>query len=163
MKGARIGTTVLVGLVSTAVCWVLLDTWTGQGNDGPPLPWTAVFGTLALLLVVIAAGLPMRRWQQTDPSARSGMKRPIDPLVAARTAVLAKAAAYGGALILGWYVSQGLILLPDLLGDRLTRFIMAAVASLAAVGLSVAGFVVQRWCRVPPDDDDTNSEDDARL
>ena len=40
---------------------------------------------------------------------------------------------------------------------------MAAVASLAAVGLSVAGFVVQRWCRVPPDDDDTNSEDDARL
>ncbi|GLY13349.1 hypothetical protein Kisp01_03650 [Kineosporia sp. NBRC 101677] len=154
MKGARIGTTLLIGLASTAVCWVLLDTWTGQGHAAPPLPWTAVFGTVALVLVVIAAGLPMRRWQRTAPADRSGVRRPIDPLVAARTAVLAKAAAYGGALILGWYLSQGLVLLPDLLGDRLTRFVIALVAAVAAAALSVAGFVVQRWCRVPPDDDE---------
>jgi len=159
MKAARIGTTVLIGVVSTAICWVLLDTWTGQGNEAPPLPWTAVFGTVALLLVVIAAGLPMRRWQRTDPSDRGGVRRGIDPLVAARTAVLAKAAAYGGALILGWYLSQGLILLPDLLGDRTSRFVIALIAAAAAVALSVAGFVVQRWCRVPPDDDDSNGDD----
>ena len=159
MKGARIGTTLLIALASTAVCWVLLDTWTGQGREAPPLPWTAVFGTVALVLVVIAAGLPMRRWQRTPPADRSGVRRPIDPLVAARTAVLAKAAAYGGALILGWYLSQGLVLLPDLLGDRLTRFVIALVAAAAAAALSVAGFVVQRWCRVPPDDDEKSDPD----
>jgi len=160
MRPARIGRTLLTALASTAVCWVLLDTWTGQGRTAPPLPWTSVFGTLALVLVVVAAGLPMRRWQRTDPAERSGMRRPIDPLVAARTAVLAKAAAYGGALILGWYLGQGLILLPDLLGDRRIRFVTAMVAAVCAVALSVVGFVVQRWCRVPPDDD--SSEDDGQ-
>nr|WP_269329483.1 DUF3180 domain-containing protein [Kineosporia babensis] len=144
----------MIGVVSTAVCWVLLDTWTGQGHQAPPLPWTAVAGLVVLVLVMIAAGLPMRRWQRTAPAERSGVRRPIDPLVAARTAVLAKAAAYGGALILGWYLGQGLVLLPDLLGDRLTRFVTALVAAAGALALSVAGFVVQRWCRVPPDDED---------
>ncbi|MBT0767704.1 DUF3180 domain-containing protein [Kineosporia sp. J2-2] len=156
MRGARIGPTVLAAVASTVICWVLLDAWTGQGNTAPPLPWTALFAMVALVLVVIAAGLPMRRWQRTDPSARQTMK-PIDPMVAARTAVLAKAAAYGGAVILGWYLSQGLILLPDLVGDRRTRFFTALVAALAALALTVAGFLVQRWCRVPPDDDEKSS------
>ncbi|GLY27547.1 DUF3180 domain-containing protein [Kineosporia sp. NBRC 101731] len=154
MRGARISTTLLIGVVSSVVCWVLLDSWTGQGNTAPPLSWTAVFGTVALVVVVIAAGLPMRRWQRTVPGERVGMKRRIDPLVAARTAVLAKAAAYGGALILGWYLGQALILLPDLVGDRLGRFVLAMIAAGSAVALSAAGFVVQRWCRVPPDDDE---------
>lgn len=158
MKGAGFGSALLTAVASTAVCWVLLDAWTGQGQLAPPLPWTAVFGTLALVLVVIAAGLPMRRWQRTDPAERAGMPRPIDPLVAARTAVLAKAAVYGGALILGWYLGQGLILLPDLLGDRRTRFVIAMIAAVCALALSGAGFLVQRWCRVPPDDSGTDDD-----
>jgi hypothetical protein len=45
----------------------------------------------------------------------------VDALVAARTVVLAKAAAYGGGLLAGWYVGQGLALLPDLVEVRRTR------------------------------------------
>jgi uncharacterized protein DUF3180 len=148
MKPARVGTTLLIGLVSVAVCWVVLDIWTGSGGNPLPLSWTAVAGTLALVVVVIAAGLPVRRW------VRGRRDRAIDPLVAARTAVLAKASAYGGAALVGWYLSQALLLLPDLVGARQGRFITALVAAAAAAGVSVAGFVVQRWCRIPPDDDE---------
>jgi hypothetical protein len=79
--------------------------------------------------------------------------------------VLAKAAAYGGSLLAGWYVAQALALAPDLMGERLTRLILAIVAAVFAVGIAIAGLVVQRWCRVPPSDSDSlgdrDRDDDA--
>jgi hypothetical protein len=149
MTPAKIPTSLLVALVSVAVSWVGLDIWTGSGGNPLPLSWSAVIGTVALVVVVIAAGLPVRRW------VKGARDRALNPLVAARTAVLAKASAYGGAALVGWYLSQGLLILPDLVGERRERFIIALVASGAAAGVSVAGFVVQHWCRIPPDDDET--------
>jgi hypothetical protein len=154
---ARVLTAVLVGLVSLAVCWVALDLWTSGGGNAPPLPWSAVIGTVALVLVVLAAGLPVRNWM------RGKRDRALDPLVAARTAVLAKTAAYGGAVMIGWYVGQALVVLPDLVGDRRQRFYVGLVAAVAALALSVVGFIVQRWCRLPPDDDDTEDPRDPDL
>jgi hypothetical protein len=149
MTPARVVPALLVALVSVTICWVVLDIWTGSGGNPLPLSWPAVVGTVALVAVVIAAGLPVRKW------VHGRRDRALDPLVAARTAVLAKASAYGGAALVGWYLSQALLILPDLVGARRERFIVALLAALAAVGVSVAGFVVQHWCRIPPDDDDT--------
>jgi hypothetical protein len=157
MRPARILTAVLVALVSVAVFWVGLDLWTGSGRSAPPLPWSAVIGTAALVLVVIAAGLPVRNWMHGNRD------RALDPLVAARTAVLAKTAAYAGAVILGWYLGQALVLLPDLVGERRNRFIVGLIAAVAALALSVSGFVVQRWCRLPPDDEDRDGPRDPDL
>lgn len=154
MTPARVVTALLAALVSVAVSWVVLDTWTGSGGNPLPLSWSAVVGTLALVVVVVAAGLPVRRW------VRGRRTRALDPLVAARTAVLSKAAAYGGAVLTGWYASQALLVLPDLVGVRRERFVIALVATGAAVAVSVAGFVVQHWCRIPPDDDDTPGPQD---
>lgn len=148
MRPARAGTAVVVALVVAALGWVALDLWTGNGGTYVPLPWTAVAGTAALAVAVVAAGLPVRRWVD------GRRDRPLDPLVAARTVVLAKAAAYGGAVLAGWYAAQALVIVPDLVGARRTRFVLAVLAVLAAVAVCVAGFVVQRWCRVPPEDDD---------
>lgn len=156
MTPARVVTALLIALVSVTVCWVGLDLWIDSGRDPLPLSWPAVVGTLALVVVVIAAGLPVRRW------VRGQRDRALDPLVAARTAVLAKASAYGGAALVGWYLGQGLLILPDLVGARRERFIVALVAAAAAVGVSVAGFVVQRWCRIPPDDDTPGPQDPDR-
>jgi Protein of unknown function (DUF3180) len=156
MTPARILTAVLIALASTAICWVALDLWAGSGGNPPPLSWVAVFVVVALVLVVIAAGLPVRRWMHGQ------RERVLDPLVAARTAVLAKAAAYGGALIGGWYLSQAVLVLPDLVGARRQRFIIALVAAALAAGLSVAGFVVQRWCKIPPEGDSQGPEDPDR-
>jgi hypothetical protein len=154
---ARIVTALLVALVTAVVGWVALDTWTGSGGNPPLLPWAAVAGTAALVVVVIAAGLPVRRW------VRGRRDRALDPLVAARTAVLAKAAAYGGAVLAGWYLSQAVLVLPDLVGVRRDRFIVALVAVGAAIALSAAGFVVQHWCRIPPSDDDADVPKDSVL
>jgi hypothetical protein len=143
----------LIGLVATAASWFGLDTWESRGGLGPPLPWTAALGTLVLAAGVIAAGLPVRRW------VLGRRERALDPLTAARTVVLAKAAAYGGAALAGWYAGQGLVLLPELVEVRRTRLVVAGICALAAIVLMATGLVVQRWCRVPPSDDDGRDED----
>jgi hypothetical protein len=135
------GTTVVVG----AVLWVL----DGRGVSLPRLPWLAAAATAALAVVVLSAGLPVRRW------VRGGREQVLDPLVAMRTLVLAKSAAYGGGLLAGWFAAQGLVLLPDLVGDRRGRFLVAMLATAAAVAVSVAGLVVQSWCKLPPPPDDS--------
>ncbi|MFN0283456.1 MAG: DUF3180 family protein [Kineosporiaceae bacterium] len=148
MTPARVSTAAVLAVAVAALVWAGLGLWTRSGGTYLPLPWTAVAGTAALAVAVVAAGLPVRRW------VGGRRDRPLDPLVAARTVVLAKAAAYAGALLAGWYAAQGLVILPDLVGVRRTRFALAVAATLAAVAVSLAGFVVQRWCRVPPDDDE---------
>ena len=84
----------------------------------------------------------------------------MDPLVAARVAVLAKASAYAGGMLTGWYVAQAVALLTQLTSGRRDRLIVAAVTALACAGLAVAGLVAQRWCRLPPDDDETAAPGD---
>lgn len=146
MTPARPLAAALVGVLVGIVGWALLSSWSARGGEPPPLPWTAAGGTAALALAVVAAGRPVRRWVQGRRS------RPLDPLVAARIAVFAKAAVYGGAALGGWYAAQASLLLHDLVGERRTRLVIALSALAAAIALSVAGLVVQRWCRVPPDD-----------
>ena len=148
MPPARAGTVVLTAVLGTAVGWVALDVWEGSGRELPRLPWTAVAGTAALAIAVVSAGLPVRRW------VAGRRDRPLDPLTAARTVVFAKAAAYGGALLVGWYLAQALVIVPDVVGDRRTRLVLALVATAAAAAVAGAGLLVQRWCRVPPGDDD---------
>jgi hypothetical protein len=83
-------------------------------------------------------------------------KRPgLDPILAARTVVLATAAAYTGALLAGWYGGHGIAVIADL-GIEARREVMvgAVVAVVGAVTLAVAGLVAERWCEVPPPDDD---------
>jgi hypothetical protein len=148
MKPARPLPLVLLAGAVALFGWLLLDTWTRRGALPPPLPWTAPVGTVGLALAVLAAGLPVRRW------VRGGREHRMDPLLAARTAVFAKAGAYVGALLAGWYLAQAIDLLPDLVGTRRTRLVLALAAAAAAVVLAGAGLLVQRWCRVPPRDDE---------
>ena len=156
VRPARIRTAVSLAAGSLALGWTGLDWWARDGREPLPLPWTAVVGTAALAIAVVAAGLPVRRW------LRGGAPAPVNPLVAARTVVLAKAAAYGGAILAGWYGAQALEVIPDLVGARRTRFTLALLAAASAIAVSIAGLVVQQWCRVPPGDDDSRPTDHAQ-
>jgi len=151
-RPARVSTAVLLALVAALAGWICLDWWAGNGGEAPPIPWTAVVGTILLATAVVAAGLPVRRW------VRGVRDRVLDPLVAARTQVLAKSAAYGGAVLVGWYVAQAVAMLPDLVGSRTAHLVMAVLGALAAVGVVAAGLVVQQWCRIPPPDDEDAEE-----
>jgi hypothetical protein len=165
MIPARLRGVVLAAIAVGVAAWAVLGAL--QGVDGsPPLstPWTAPAGILILAGVILVAGLEVRRW------VAGRRERPLDPLVAARIAVLAKASAYTGGMLVGWYAAQAVVLLlPGLVGDRRGRFIISLVSALAAVALAVAGLLAQRWCRRPKDDEgqrtdgqNLDDEDDDR-
>jgi hypothetical protein len=54
------------------------------------------------------AGVPVQKMREGSAD------KPISPLRAARTLVLAQAAALAGSALVGWYAAQALLLLPDL-------------------------------------------------
>jgi Protein of unknown function (DUF3180) len=147
VKPARVTSAVLCALATAAVAWFVLDLWTRQGGRVLPLPWFAAVAIGLVAVVVAVLGWEVRR------SVRGQRSAPLDPLFAARVVVLAKAAVFGGAVLAGWYAAQGLVVLFNVSGLRRERLLVAGVTALAAVALSVAGFLAQRWCRLPDDDD----------
>src|SRR5690242_16389182 len=150
MTPTRVRVLVLVAAIATLLSLLLQRALRASGWDMPPVPWTAAIGLLLVACLVYSAALPVRRMLRGGPGAR-----PVDPLRAARAAVLGKATAYAGAVVLGWYLAQVLLLAPDLDVDaRQTQAIRAAVTALAALAAAVAGLLAERMCRVPPEGPD---------
>jgi polyferredoxin len=147
VRPARASSAVLVAAVVTAVSWFVLDLWTRQGGRPPPLPWFTAVAIAVVAAVVAVLGWEVRR------TVRGERSTPVDPLAAARVVVLAKAAVYGGAVFVGWYAGQALVLIPDVSVTRGERLLVAGITALAAAALAVAGLLAQRWCRLPPEDD----------
>lgn len=145
-------------LAAFAVATALLGglaTWWLQTAGRPllPLPWTTTVAMATAAIAVVVLGLPVRRWTAGDRS------KVLDPLRAARTVALAKAAAYAGALLTGWFFGTGLVLVRDLAIDpRRDRFILSMVCAVTGIVLCAAGLIVERWCRRPPDPQDDVDE-----
>jgi hypothetical protein len=150
MKPTRVRALLLLGAVCT-VLGLLLQRWLRvAGWAMPPVPWTAAVGLLLVACLVYSAALPVRRMLRGGRNAR-----PVDPLRAARAAVLGKATAYAGAVVTGWYAAQLLLLAPDLdIAARQSQGVRAAVTAAAAVAACLAGLLAERMCRVPPEDRD---------
>lgn len=149
MTPTRWTTPVAVALVTAVVGFALVGPLEMLGLSLTRLPWTAVAAVLLLAVAVLVLGWPVRRWN------RGHRDRPLDPLRAARTAVLGQASALAGAALLGWYLGQVVHLLPDVAFPLARQSVVSLlVAAGASALLLVAGLVVERWCRLPEDDDD---------
>ncbi len=145
--GVRVPTLVLVGVLAAGGGYLIGLAITRDGSLLPRPPW------LAGVLLVVMAGLvlwlarPVRRYLEGRATL------PLDPIQAARTVVLAQAAALTGAAAAGWFLGQLGVLLGDLSlvanQDRVLPFVLLFLASVA---LSVAGMVAQHWCRIEPPD-----------
>lgn len=139
--------------VVAVVGWPVLRALEANGVYLPMVPWLVDVAIVALAGGVFWLGWTVRAYQKGDRPSLDGLR-------AARTLVLAKAAALTGALLGGWYLAQVLLVLPDLAVEpRRDKAIAAAVAVVCAVGLSVVGLVVERFCQLPPSDgeeSDTN-------
>lgn len=127
----------------------------------PPLTiWTG----LSLLAVAIAeAGWAFYvRAKINDGQIGVGAGR-LHPLTVARSVVIAKASAWVGAIVAGWWIGVLVYLLPrrgDLrvAGEDTPG---AVVAALSAVALIVAAVWLQHCCKSPeepPDNGDTATE-----
>ena len=147
MTGTRPRTLVLLALGVAAVTWWVMRMLVGRGSATPPdVPWLVVAVELVIGAVVLSMGWAVRQYQR-------GERPTLDPVRAARTAVLAKASCYTGALLTGWYGGQALSLLTDAdVPGNGVRAAAAGVAVVGAVALTVAGLVVEHWCRIPPPD-----------
>lgn len=152
MRSIRVTNLVGIAVVVGAVSWVILDAMQRNGSDPLPVPWTAPAGLLVLVGLVLGAAREVSRW------VRGRRARPMNPLTAARIAVLASAAGTVGAVLTGWYAAQAVVVLRALVGERRGLFWTAAAAAVCAVLLAAAGLLGQQWCRRPPDGDDHEDE-----
>lgn len=149
MSRTKISVLALVAAVSLALTWGLLTLLERQGTHLGAVPWVVGPVLVVLAVVVLWMALAVRAYQR-------GRRPSLDPLRAARTAALAKAAALTGALLLGWYGGQLLLTLGRLqFESQQSRALAAGTAALCAIVLSVVGIIAERFCELPPPSDGT--------
>jgi hypothetical protein len=127
----------------------LLDGLAGRSVQVPvSAPATLAVFALSLLMWALLARPRLQR--------RPGTK-PLNPIVAARTAALAMAASRTGALVLGAYLGSAMGLLPrwNTGGgrDSVLASLITATCAAAVVGIALW---LERLCRVRDGDDEGN-------
>ncbi|TDK24688.1 DUF3180 domain-containing protein [Arthrobacter crusticola] len=148
MMSIRFSWLIGIGIVSGVVGWTV-NFWAGRnGYPTPSLHLSSLLTVALIIAVTLVFGVRVLRW-------RNGKRdRELNPILAARTVVLAQATAYAGALSLGWhagiFVDQlSLLAVRDTFGPAWgTLALMAGGIVMVVVGLVVEGF-----CRIPPEDE----------
>lgn len=147
MERTRVRTLVLLAVGATALGWLVVRVLGSQGVVLPAVPWAMVGVLVLIAAVVLGMGWSVRQYLR-------GKHPTLDPLRAARTAVLAKASCYTGALLAGWYAAQVVDVLGDLgIESQRDRALSAGLAVLGAVVLAAVGLLVEWFCRIPPPED----------
>jgi hypothetical protein len=116
----------------------------------PVLHLSSLATMAAVAVFTLVLGLRVRSW-------RNGKRdRELNPVLAARTLVLAQACAYAGALIIGWHAGI-LVDQLQLLAYRPGGPVLWQVLGMIGAGLVmvVVGLVVERFCKLPPDEPDS--------
>ena len=128
--------------------WLLVITADAFNLVPPEVSWSAPIGLiLAAALVGALAYITHQRIQVR--------RERIEPSRAVAFLVLGKASALAGALVAGGYLGFALMFLGrlDAAAPR-ERVIRSAVAIVAGIALCIAGWRLERACRVPRDDED---------
>lgn len=148
-EGLRISTVLVVTVAVAVLSWGVGRWWLAEGHPALQIGWIAGALLLGMAVVVVVAG--SRMWRM-----RRGRTH-VEPVVAARLLGLAQASALTGAITCGFYLGQAAALLPDRdFAGRGTLAVQHGVAALGALLLVVAGLLVQSWCRIDDEDDETD-------
>lgn len=148
----------VLGLAVLAAALAYVGLALGYGSL-PRLP-AGLPVSLGLLAVFVGAVSISTRERLAARFRRPGPRRitPLDPLAAARVAVLARAASLVGAFSTGLCAGGASWLLPRAgrLAAARQDAVVDVVGLVCAVALLVAGLYLERVCRAPepPDDDD---------
>jgi hypothetical protein len=149
VKPTRLPVLAVTLIVAAALTWSVVRFLYGSL---PLLPWTMVPSLLLLALGELYTAFVTRARIQRRPGTK-----PIEPLVAARLAALAKASAYGAAVLTGVFGGATIYLASSL--DKPTPrrdFFVSGGTALAAIALIAAALILEHACRVPkgPEDED---------
>lgn len=141
---------VVAALFGGLAGWLLVVTANAFDWIPPEVPWTAPSG---LILVAALVGALAYSTHQRIQVRREGM----EPSRAVAFLVLGKASALAGALVAGGYFAYALMFLTrlDAVAPR-DRVIRSGVAVLGGIALCITGWALERACKVPGDDDDSD-------
>jgi hypothetical protein len=141
---------VALAVLSAAVGWGVVRVVDAYLDRSLPVPWTA-----ALVMLVLAVALALwARGTRARLSGRPGTK-PMDPILAARSAALAMAASRTGSIVVGLYAGVAVALLPGWNVPYVRERVIVSAVTVLLAGLVVAAALwLERVCRVPPDASD---------
>jgi drug/metabolite transporter (DMT)-like permease len=137
-------------VISAAVGWGVSRLVDAYADRSLPVPWTA-----ALVMFLLALALAL--WARGTRARLTGQPgtKPMDPIVAARSAALAMAASRTGAIVAGFYVGVSVSLVPGWGVAYVRERIIISLVTVLFAGLVVAAALwLERVCRVPPDASD---------
>lgn len=147
-SGLRVRWLITLAIAAATLGWGVLALVENGGGVVGRVAWPVAVTLVLLAAVVLWFGWAVRRYTQGRRPSLSGLR-------AARTLVLAQSAALTGAALTGWYLAHVLLVAGDLdVAALRSKALWAGLAALAAVTLTVAGVVVERWCRVRGSDGD---------
>jgi hypothetical protein len=135
------------GVIGLVIGWLFHRVVYGGPRFAPMVPWGQ-----PLALTLVAAILLGTAW-----STRRSIQRrhePISPHQAVNRLVLARACAYVGCLMAGAYFGYAVSWIrvdSELVAQRV---VTSAIAGLSGLLVVVAGLILERACRVPPEDDE---------
>ncbi|MHB1614287.1 MAG: DUF3180 domain-containing protein [Actinomycetes bacterium] len=157
MRPTQIRTLLVVAVALAALTWSGLRILDARMLlvSLPTLPWSVPVALLVLAvgLGMLAVSMRSRLARRRRP-ARPGEPpaRRVDPLLAARAVVLAKASSLGGSVLVGAYVGVALFWLPSAaVAAYRGRVVTAAASAVAALVVVVVALVLERILRLPED------------
>lgn len=146
VEPTRLGHAVLAFFAGFAVTWLLLTTLQGQGYSVPlvgPLAWVSV-GALALWVLWLA--VRTRREIHRRPDT-------LEPRVALNRVVWGKTSILAGAALAGMYAGIIVVMIPAWPAPLAqSRVVHSGIALALSLAWAVSGWLLERACRVPPDD-----------
>ena len=142
----RPGTLVAVGLAALVAGWALRPVSIALQGTAPRVTWVQVLA-LALVAVILAAVAWSTYRTLQARRQRIAAHQAVNRLVLAKACALAGAAVAGGYLgyALSWVGNEA-----ELAEERLVR---SVIAGLAGVAIVAASLLLERACRVRPEDD----------
>lgn len=149
MRTIRPAWLVAVAIILAAVGWVATELTSRASLALPVLPLSSLITMALIVIVCLILGFKVRRWRDGNRD------KVLDPLLAARTVVLAQACAYAGAVLFGWHGGIMADQLPTISLRADLGVIWQIVALLVGGLVMVAvGVIVERFCKLPPEDNE---------
>ncbi len=135
-----------IALVAAALSFGIVSAWTAMSGSLPEVPWPT-----AVLLALFAGGVLVAALVLRPRMRRDKGRPPLDPLVAARFAVLALTSTRAGAFLVGAYGGYLAAAASNLeVAYRRRMALVSGLCVLGALALVLAGWVLERSCRLPP-------------
>lgn len=150
----------LAPLVAGAVALVaalIIQFGLARSGRSPFVPtYSAALALCAIGIVILVFGLRLKR-------LIADKKRIVDPFHAVRVLVAARAGALVGGLFGGFGAGLALSLLGRSVPAATAIWLPMIAVCAAGIFLAVCGVLAERWCRVPPGDDETRANEDGET